>query len=150
MQCRTKSGCRLTPTRVQHLQTAFGAPGAYAPGVHPAMESGLTNHQLSEELDQQRGSRQLRTSLSPRRCSALQASRFSFTPTAPRLKGSGIGLLRSRGMPSGGPLYWLPSRVHHGEDQHPHRQGTDPGGEGSQRAGVALFEDHARKSSRKW
>ena len=31
---------------------------AYAPGGHPAMESGLTTHQLSEELDQQRGSRQ--------------------------------------------------------------------------------------------
>ena len=36
----------------------FGAPGAYAPGGRPAMESGLTTHQLSEELDQQRGSRQ--------------------------------------------------------------------------------------------
>jgi hypothetical protein len=42
---------------LQHLHTAFGAPGAYAPGGHTAMESGLTTHQLSEELEQQRGAR---------------------------------------------------------------------------------------------
>ena len=34
-------------------------PGAYAPGGNPVMESALTTHQLSEELDQQRGARHL-------------------------------------------------------------------------------------------
>ena len=28
---------------MQRLQTAFGSPGAYAPGSSPAMESGLIN-----------------------------------------------------------------------------------------------------------
>jgi len=32
---------RAAPNRVQRLQTAFGSPGAYAPGSPPAMESGL-------------------------------------------------------------------------------------------------------------
>ena len=38
---------RAAPNQVQHLQTAFGAPRAYAPGSPPAIESGLMTHQLS-------------------------------------------------------------------------------------------------------
>jgi hypothetical protein len=32
---------RATQDGVQHLQTALGSPGAYAPGSPPAMEGGL-------------------------------------------------------------------------------------------------------------
>ena len=32
---------RTAPNRVQRRQTAFGSPGAYTPGGHPAMEGGL-------------------------------------------------------------------------------------------------------------
>jgi len=38
---------RATQDGVQHLQTALGSPGAYAPGSPPAMEGGLTNHTSS-------------------------------------------------------------------------------------------------------
>lgn len=37
----SKAAGRAAPNRVQRLQTAFGSPGAYAPGSPPAMESGL-------------------------------------------------------------------------------------------------------------
>jgi len=49
---------RAAPIRVQHIHAAFGAPGAYAPGDPPAVESGPTTQQLSKDLDQHRGAHQ--------------------------------------------------------------------------------------------
>ena len=38
---RSKGIGIATQDGIQYLQTAFGSPGAYAPGSPPAMESGL-------------------------------------------------------------------------------------------------------------
>ncbi len=48
------------------------------------------------------------------------------------------GVPSDRGLSPGGACHGLPPPLHDGEDQHPHRQGSDPGGQGGQRAGAAV------------
>ena len=51
----------------------------------------------------------------------------------------GAGVSGDRGLPPGGACHGLPPRLHDGEDQHAHRQGSDAGGQGGQRAGAAVM-----------